>query len=420
MLPYTQNFVHSTVPQPSLDDALAMLAPAFSALKDDPSPQSAAIFRCAREDELLADIQLRANAWRERYRHLVVIGAGGSGLSGKALGMLKFGQRQITGAHTLHVLDNLSPFSFEHLLATIPVEQCCFLVISKSGSTVEPFAQLMVLLELLRGQGIHHLSERMAVMTMLSNDNPLRQLADRMMLPVIAHDPALGGRFSIFSAAGLLPAAFVGLDIRAFQRGAATSLEYNIVAASCASSPAALGAAHQTLVQSQGRNVAVFMPYSERLWGLALWWRQSWAESLGKGGKGSTPMPCVGTGDQHSQLQLWLDGPDDKSFTLLLPQWSGLGPRVDQAPPPLDYLNGHTLGDLVAAQQRATMETLVRQHRPVRVFDLPHIDEFTLGALLMHFTLEIILAAALMQVNPFDQPAVEESKRLAHTYLDVQ
>jgi glucose-6-phosphate isomerase len=147
---------------------------------------------------------------------------------------------------------------------------------------------------------------------------------------------------------------------------------------------------------------------------------QLWAESLGKDGKGTTPVAALGPVDQHSQLQLFIAGPRDKLFTVITVECAGHGPRVDadlaaQAGEP--DLGGKTIGDLVAAQGRATAETLAKNGCPVRTIHLPQVDERTLGALLMHFMLETIIAAHLLGVDPFDQPAVEEGKVLAKQYL---
>jgi len=162
------------------------------------------------------------------------------------------------------------------------------------------------------------------------------------------------------------------------------------------------------------------MPYVDRLAYFGLWFRQLWAESLGKDGKGTTPIRAMGTVDQHSQLQLYLAGPRDKLFTLVTLDAAGSGGTVSAAfaeQPALGYLAGRTMGDLLDAEQRATAASLVRQGRPTRILHLARLDEASLGALLMHFMLETIIAADLLGVDAFDQPAVEEGKVLARQYL---
>jgi glucose-6-phosphate isomerase len=162
------------------------------------------------------------------------------------------------------------------------------------------------------------------------------------------------------------------------------------------------------------------MPYIDRLAPFGFWFRQLWAESLGKDGKGTTPVRAVGAVDQHSQLQLYLAGPADKLFTLVTLDQAGTGAAF---PPDLAqdgalaYLAGKRLGDLLAAEQRATVTSLLRNGRPTRVIHLARLDEERLGALFMHFMLETIIAADLLGVDAFDQPAVEEGKVLARQYL---
>ena len=162
------------------------------------------------------------------------------------------------------------------------------------------------------------------------------------------------------------------------------------------------------------------MPYIDRLINFGLWFRQLWAESLGKDGKGTTPVNALGVVDQHSQLQLYLAGPRDKMFTLMMLNCGGVGPVVDPnlaADKELAYLAGKTIGDLMDAEQRATAQSLVSNNRPTRKFLLNTLDEEVMGALMMHFMLETIIAAHLLDVDPFSQPAVEEGKSLTREYL---
>jgi glucose-6-phosphate isomerase len=163
------------------------------------------------------------------------------------------------------------------------------------------------------------------------------------------------------------------------------------------------------------------MPYVDRLAYFGLWFRQLWAESLGKRGRGTTPIRAMGTVDQHSQLQLYLDGPADKLFTLIIRDTAAEGMKVRQeslgGDKSLAYLAGHSLGDLLLAEANATAETLVKNGRPTRVMRIERLDERVMGALLMHFMLETIIAADLLRVDAFDQPAVEEGKVLTRQYL---
>ena len=220
----------------------------------------------------------------------------------------------------------------------------------------------------------------------------------------------------MLSPVGLLPALFAGLDARALRAGAAEALRDALAADDPRASAPALGAAlHAALVDSRGIRIAVTMPWCDRLEPFAAWHGQLWAESLGKDGRGTTPVAALGPRDCHSQLQLWLDGPADKLFTLVTADSAGAGPHVPPAPaaadPGLAWLAGVRLGGLADAMARATGEALAAAGRPVRRIRLAALDERRLGALLMHFMLETVIAGRLFGVDPFDQPAVEDGKR---------
>jgi len=185
-------------------------------------------------------------------------------------------------------------------------------------------------------------------------------------------------------------------------------------------SPPAMAAAIHVGLQHHGLSQSVLMAYGEAFKPFVRWYRQLWAESLGKNGQGTTPIDALGPVDQHSQLQLYLDGPVDKQFTLLMLQQTGRGPQVDADLANglgQGYLAGRRIGDLIDAMQTSTADTLVKHGRPVRRLTTAKLDETSLGALFMHFMLETLFTADLMEVDPFGQPAVEESKVLARCYL---
>jgi glucose-6-phosphate isomerase len=233
------------------------------------------------------------------------------------------------------------------------------------------------------------------------------------------HDPGVGGRFSVLTNVGLLPAAVCGLDIGAIRAGAADALAPVLANKQPNDVPAAVGAALAASLAA-GKTIAVMMAYADRLQMFTKWYVQLWAESLGKDGKGTTPLAVLGPVDQHSQLQLFIGGPRDKLFTVVTAAPGGRGPRIDAslaATAGEPGFGGKTIGDLVAAQGRATAETLAKNGCPVRTLHLDRVDEESMGELLMHFMLETIVTAHLLGVDAFDQPAVEEGKVLAKKYL---
>lgn len=354
---------------------------------------------------------------RERFGHTVVFGIGGSSLGGEML-VRCLGDR----AHPVRFFDNIDPTTLAEL-DTIDWTRAALLVISKSGETAETLAQFLGLLPQLEAKLGTHLREQVRVIT----ENPqgaLAQLAGELGLEIIPHPP-VGGRFSVLSVVGLLPAAIAGVDIAMLLAGARTMAELCSVN-EFERNPAFFQASAQYLHAQRGRHICVFMPYVDRLRPLGLWYAQLWAESLGKrapGGQahGLTPALAMGVTDQHSQLQLYLDGPDDKQFTLLAdPALAAEGARIPDRfghLPAVRPLTGHTVGELLLAEYRATRETLTRHARPNRAIALNTRDPAALGALILQLELETVVVAELLGVDPFDQPAVEEGKRLAREYL---
>lgn len=358
------------------------------------SPAAVALLATPARTADIAGIRTLAADIRKRFKRVVIAGAGGSSLSGRTLAALTLGAT----SPTLYFLENIDPDAIDAVSRQCNPKETFYIFISKSGETAETLAQFYAL--------IGGIPATQCLVISSATDNALRSAAHERGIRVLDHDPGIGGRFAVLTNVGLLPAAIAGLDIAAFRRGAQSVIDQP--------EAAKLGAAlHVALLEKQ-YTISVLLPYAERLSGLSSWWRQGWAESLGKNGKGTTPIRALGSTDQHSQLQLYLDGPKDKFFHLITLDRANTGQKIAA---PLAYLNGKTTGDLMAAEQKATLETLIKNQCPVRHFALQSLTEETMGALLMHFMLEIIFTAELLSVNPFDQPAVEEGKRLAREYL---
>lgn len=363
-------------------------------------------------------------AWfRQNFANVLVVGTGGSSLGGQTLAALKENiyKSGVKGAPRLWFLDNVDPHTMDNLLASINLAEAGVLVISKSGGTAEIMAQTLILLAALGKQlGEAEIAKRVVSITE-PHDNPLRRLSKKYGIRTLEHDPKVGGRFSVLSLVGLIPAAIAGLDVRALRKGAASVMQQVLDARENPQNTApAVGAALHYGLMQRGRNIAVLMPYCDRLAYFGMWFRQLWAESIGKDGKGSTPVRALGTVDQHSQLQLYLDGPKDKFFTLIHPKMAGQGPRIDGVlvtEESLAYIRDQRIGDVMAAYQQGTSRSLLKNNCPLRHIYLNVVDEAALGALLMHFMLETVLTAHLMGINAFDQPAVEDSKIFAREYL---
>lgn len=374
----------------------------------------------ARDD--LAAIGEVADRFRSAFSDVVVLGTGGSSLGGQTLCSVAGAGFSIRpGAPRLHFMDNVDPHTFGMLIAGLDWQRTGVIAISKSGSTAETLLQLGRMIEALRTQvAENRISDHLVAITE-PTENPLAIIARQYGCRVLDHHTEIGGRYSVLSVTGLLPAAIAGFDIAQLRGGAATVLDQLLSDTRAGDIPPAAGAALSVGLNLHANiGISVLMPYCDRMADLGLWFCQLWAESLGKNGGGSTPVRALGTVDQHSQLQLYLDGPADKMFTLILTETGGQGKPVPQNFTDIDglsYLADRTMGDLFAAAGRATAETLANNGRPTRVLDVPVVDESSMGALMMHFMLETVIAADLIGVNAFDQPAVEEGKILAREYL---
>ena len=374
-----------------------------------------------RRDDLAVLTALVDKASR-KFSDLVVLGTGGSSLGGQALAALKTHPVPPASRTWLHFVDNIDPHDFSILLNGLDYAHTLFLVISKSGGTAETLTQFLIAYDAVKTALGAEKARACFIAVTDPGESPLRRLATAWHLPVVDHDPDLGGRYAALSVVGLMPALFAGVDGAAVRAGAAEVLQQALDADDPATCAPALGAAVAVgLAESRGCSISVLMPYCDRLAPFASWYCQLWSESLGKHGKGTTPVRARGVVDQHSQLQLYLDGPADKLFSLIMLDCGGTGRRVEPAlvanEPALAYLSGQTVGDLSDAQAKATADTLGRLGRPVRVFRIDELNERVLGALMMHFMLETVIAGALWGVDPFDQPAIEQGKVRARQYL---
>ncbi|MBK1637884.1 hypothetical protein CKO24_02295 [Rhodothalassium salexigens DSM 2132] len=379
----------------------------------------------ARTDDLPA-IEARAEAIRASgVGDVVVLGTGGSSLGTRALLALDGPTLGASSGLRVHVPDNLGATLMDAVLRDLDPARTHFIAVSKSGGTAETVAQTLTAFEAVSAALGPTRAAQAFTLVSEPGGSPLRRLAGQWGVATLDHDPDLGGRYSVMSVVGALPALLAGFDIAALRRGAGRVVDQALAPGA---DPAHVPAAEAAVLghvagEAAGAAIAVLLAYDDRLAPFTRWWAQLWAESLGKRGLGSTPVAALGPVDQHSQLQLYLDGPGDKLISLVKPVTAGTGPRVAPALTAgagegrLDYLSGRTIGDLVDAEADATAEALVRRGRPVRVLTIDRVDAETLGALMMHFMLETVITAHLIAVDPFDQPAVEEGKQLTRAAL---
>lgn len=385
-------------------------------------------------DEGLLDQSLAINAWatdERRFSDVVVLGIGGSALGPIALrtalrppswNMLD--EKARAAKARLHVLDNIDPVTIGALLDRLDLKRALFLAVSKSGGTAETMAQFLVVRERLLDRG-RALADHFVFVTDPSQ-GALRPIAQREGIRAADIPPNVGGRFSVLSPVGVLPAALIGIDVRALLTGAAEMVRR------CASDDPAQNAALayaglQWLADTRlEKPMHVFMPYSDALRDFAAWFVQLWAESLGKVVRGQqkhvgpTPIAALGATDQHSQVQLFMEGPADKTITLISVSEGGADvaiPATTSDGPDLAYLNGHSLGELLDVERRATAGALARRGRPNMTLSLQRVDAQHVGELIMLLELATAYAGSLYGVNAFDQPGVELGKHFAYAIL---
>lgn len=365
------------------------------------------------QEDILEDIISTANDVRARFDNFVVLGIGGS-----ALGPIAVHHALDEGKSGINffVEDNIDPERLSRTLGGLDLQKTMFNVVTKSGKTSETMAQMMTVAGMLSNAGLK-LNEHMIATTDKENGN-LALIAKKEGLKTFVLPSDVGGRFSELSPVGLLPAAVGGIDIRALLRGAAHMDE---VCTREQNNPAAMFALLHVLGMKKGMNISVMMPYADSLKFMSDWYAQIWAESLGKRKDnegndvfvGQTPVGALGVTDQHSQVQLYTQGPFDKIMTFL---------KVDKfrselkIPAAFEYvediafLGGKTFSQLLEAEYKATEYALCVADRPNISITLSEVDAFSVGALLYFFEMATAYAGEMMNINTFDQPGVEEGK----------
>ncbi|MCU0634697.1 MAG: glucose-6-phosphate isomerase [Gemmatimonadaceae bacterium] len=367
-----------------------------------------------------------------RYDDVLVLGIGGSALGPIALrtalrptawNLRTADQR--SGLPRLTVLDNVDPVTIGETLALLDLARTLVVVTSKSGGTVETMAQYLIVRDALaRVVGAERVRDHLVFITD-PTAGALRPLAAAQGIPALDIPPNVGGRFSVMTPVGLLPAALVGIDVRGLLDGA-RALRDRCASSTLAENPAGVFAVLQWLADREHRaNVQVLMPYVDAFRDLGAWFVQLWAESLGKvrpdgTSVGPTPLGALGATDQHSQVQLFMEGPSDKTITFI-----GVAERAAQGAipvaaddgPELAYLAGHSLAELIDVEQRATAGALAARGKMNMTLTVDRADAFAVGELMMCFALATAYAGELYGVDAFNQPGVELGKRYAYGML---
>ena len=401
-----------------------------------------AFYKLVEQDRTVRQIKSFAEGLGQAHDHVLVLGIGGSALGTKALlnalrrpAWNEWDDEGRDFFPRLTVLENIDPTSVSAAMQRIDPRRVLVNVISKSGGTAETMAQYLVvrawLDEALGGAATRHL-----VFTTDPERGALREIAGREHIATLDVPADIGGRFSVLSPVGLLPAALVGIDIEGLLAGAGYAIKRAESDDLLKNVPALYAALHWAADTELGARINVLMPYTDRLREFAEWYRQLWAESLGKRtdrkGRsvqvGLTPVGAVGATDQHSQVQLFMEGPADKVITFMTVDDFGLDVTIPNRPAPagssgqvlspdLAYLPGHTLAELLRAEYDATATALSRMGRMSCTLRLPDLSPATVGEAIMFFQLATGYAGAWYGIDPFDQPGVELGKRLTYAAM---
>lgn len=385
------------------------------------------------QKEIVADIKATAEKVRKDFEYFVVLGIGGSALGPimafTALCHLHYNDlpAEKRNGPKFYVEDNVDPVRMHDLLDVIDPTKTCFNVISKSGATSETMTQYLIILDLLTKAGVN--IKNNVIFTTDAKRGNLNKIdvqlgggVKKYVLP-----DGVGGRFSELCPVGLLPAAVLGIDIEEMLKGAAY-MDEQCSTNDTAKNPALACAVLQYAAMEDGKNIGVMMPYSDNLKYLADWYAQLWAESLGKnktltGGNcnvGQTPVKSLGVTDQHSQVQLYTEGPFDKVITFI-----SIGKYKYEMPiphgcediPDVGFLGGHTMQELIQAENKATAYALMKQGRMNYTITLPVLNEFTLGQLLFLLEMQTAYTGYMLNIDTFNQPGVENGKKATFALL---
>jgi len=382
------------------------------------------------DEALLDQVERFASGARGKHEDVVILGIGGSALGPIALrtalrpsGWNMLDEKSRSGYPRLHVLDNVDPETIDALLGNLRLERTLFIVTSKSGGTAETMAQFLIVHDRLTRASLD-VTKQMVFITD-PKQGALRPLAEGLSVPALDIPASVGGRFSVLTPVGTLPAALIGIDVRSLLSGAA-AMAKRCESPELATNPAGVYAMLQWLADtSLAKKIVVFMPYSDPLRDFAAWFVQLWAESLGKqrpdgSHVGSTPLAALGATDQHAQVQLFMEGPADKTVTFVAVDNRGTDVTIPNAfadVKELGYLGGHSLGELIDIEQRATAGALAKRGRPNMTIHLERVDAAHVGELMMMLEIATAYAGQLYGIDAFNQPGVELGKQFAYALL---
>lgn len=354
----------------------------------------------------LREIERRLKIYKDRFNTLVVVGVGGSSLGTKAIYNIITAGESISGRRLIF-LDNVDPTYVKRNLGSIDWRKTCFAFVSKSGKTLETATILNVVLGEFRRRKVENAGKQLIFIG--NPGNSFETLANKINALFFSIPPEIGGRFSVLTPVGLVPAEFVDYGIKELLNGARSAVENP--------EPAIYLGVYKYIHYLKNRTISVIMAYSNYLKEFTEWYAQLWAESLGKDRKGQTPVIAIGTSSQHSVLQLFMDGKDDKIYQFLKIENYPNDFILPENTEILNFLSNRKFSDVIKAEYEGTVKSLLSRGRPIIQITIDDLSPENMGYLFMSYMIATVITAKLMGVNPYGQPAVEIGKEIAYKIL---
>ncbi len=442
MITYDYNYLmtdhtgdeHGITPD-ELNTATQLTDKALSRMDDEKKQGALGFLDLPYDTDIVPSIRAFRDRCGDRFTTIAVVGIGGSALGPQALRnslshlyLNELSDEKRDGRYRVYFFDNVDPYEIRSIEDVIDISKTIFLVISKSGGTTETNANFAIILEWLKKEvGAGYRDQVVAITD--PEKGVLRKVAMDEGFTTFPVPANVGGRFSVLSAVGLVMAEFIGIDAEGLLAGARNVIEKNHGKPLFKNAPLLNATFHYLFDVRKNKRINVLMPYTRKLFLFADWYRQLWAESLGKRFDvnnnevmtGLTPVAALGTIDQHSQLQLYLEGPNDKVITFLkLKQFDDdvTIPEFYKGIPEMDYLSHKSLRKLNGFEESATELALKEAGRPSASLIMDRLDPHTIGELIMFLEMQTAYAGYLYNINPFDQPAVEIGKKFTFGLLD--
>lgn len=356
-------------------------------------------------------------AWiRDNSEDFIILGIGGSALGPRSIIEALSPFHNYKKKPRVFICDNIDPQTLTGVLSLVDKEKTVVNVVTKSGNTAETMASFMIVWKKLLESSGDRAKEKI-IATTDPERGSLRDIACKSGFKTLSIPPHVGGRYSVLSPVGLLLAEVIGANCNELLQGA-EDMHARCTEAEAWKNPAVIfGSLLYLMEREEKRNINVLMPYGDSLKSMSEWFCQLWAESLGKHGMGITPYPSLGTVDQHSQLQLWVEGPDDKVIIFIKIKDYDADvriPDVFEDVKGIRYLCGHLASELINAEEESTELALARLKRPSMTITMPAIDAYHIGQLFYFFEMATVFTGFLYGINPFDQPGVEDSKNFTY------